>query len=128
MTPEDYAFLAEFLRRRSGLSITSEKAYLIESRLKPVAGRLGFRDVDTLVRELKTASESVCRAVTDAMTTNETFFFRDRVPFDQFRDVMLQAFLKSRAQKRRIRIWCAGCASGEAGRHGRADRPGATGC
>src|SRR5215471_7695685 len=99
MTPEDYAFLSEFLRKRSGLSITSEKAYLIESRLKPVAGRLGFRDVDTLVRELK--------------TTNETFFFRDRAPFDQFRDVMLQAFLKSRAHKRRIRIWCAGCSTGQ---------------
>jgi chemotaxis protein methyltransferase CheR len=113
MTPEDYAFLGEFLRRRSGLSITSEKAYLIESRLKPVAGRHGFRDVEGLVRELKSASESVCRAVTDAMTTNETFFFRDRVPFDQFRDVMVQTFLNSRLSKRRIRIWCAGCSTGQ---------------
>jgi chemotaxis protein methyltransferase CheR len=113
MTPEDYTFLGEFLRRRSGLSITSEKAYLIESRLKPVAGRHGFRDVEALVRELKTAGESVCRAVTDAMTTNETFFFRDRVPFDQFRDVMLQALLKARLTKRHIRIWCAGCSTGQ---------------
>ena len=113
MTPEDYTFLGEFLRRRSGLAITSEKAYLIESRLKPVAGRHGFRDVELLVRELKTAGESVCRAVTDAMTTNETFFFRDRVPFDQFRDVMLQALLKARLTKRHIRIWCAGCSTGQ---------------
>ncbi len=85
----DYAFLTDFLRRRSGLSITSEKAYLIESRLKPVALRLGFKTAADLVRRLKTADEKLSRVVTDAMTTNETSFFRDKVPFDQFRDVML---------------------------------------
>ena len=109
----DYAFLADFLRRRSGLSITSEKAYLIESRLKPVASRLGFKSAADLVRRLRTADETVARAVTDAMTTNETSFFRDKVPFDQFRDVMLPALMTARREQSRLRIWCSAASSGQ---------------
>ena len=109
----DYAFLADFLRRRSGLSITSEKAYLIESRLKPVASRLGFKTAADLVRRLKTADEMLSRAVTDAMTTNETSFFRDKVPFDQFRDVMLPALSEARRDESRLRIWCSAASSGQ---------------
>lgn len=109
----DYAFLADFLRRRSGLSITSEKAYLIESRLKPVASRLGFKTAADLVRRLKTADEMLARAVTDAMTTNETSFFRDKVPFDQFRDVMLPALSVARRDESRLRIWCCAASSGQ---------------
>lgn len=109
----DYAFLADFLRRRSGLSITSEKTYLIESRLKPVALRLGFKTSADLVRRLKTADESLSRVVTDAMTTNETSFFRDKVPFDQFRDVMLPALSAARRDDSRLRIWCSAASSGQ---------------
>ena len=109
----DYAFLADFLRRRSGLSITSEKAYLIESRLKPVALRLGFKTAADLVRRLKSADESLSRVVTDAMTTNETSFFRDKVPFDQFRDVMLPALSAARRDDSRLRIWCSAASSGQ---------------
>jgi chemotaxis protein methyltransferase CheR len=113
MTPENYARLGQFLGGRSGLSIPSEKPHLIERRLKPVAGRYGFKDVESLVRGLDTAGEDVRGAVTDAMTTNETLFFRDRGPFDQFRDMMQQVFLKSRLGSRRIRIWSAGCSTGQ---------------
>ena len=109
----DYAFLADFLRRRSGLSITSEKAYLIESRLKPVASRLGFKTAAELVRKLKSADERLSRAVTDAMTTNETSFFRDKVPFDQFRDVMLPALAMARRNDMRLRIWCSAASAGQ---------------
>jgi chemotaxis protein methyltransferase CheR len=109
----DYAFLTDFLRRRSGLSITSEKAYLIESRLKPVALRLGFKTAADLVRRLKTADEKLSRVVTDAMTTNETSFFRDKVPFDQFRDVMLPALTAARRNDSPLRIWCSAASSGQ---------------
>jgi chemotaxis protein methyltransferase CheR len=109
----DYAFLAEFLRRRSGLSITSEKAHLIESRLKPVASRLGFKTAAELVRRLRTEDETLSRVVTDAMTTNETSFFRDKVPFDQFRDVMLPALATARRDDSRLRIWSSAASSGQ---------------
>jgi len=113
LNASDYAFLADFLRRRSGLSITSEKAYLIESRLKPVALRLGFKTAVDLVRQLRNADETLARTVTDAMTTNETSFFRDKVPFDQFRDVMLPALLAARKNESRLRIWCSAASSGQ---------------
>src|SRR4026209_187918 len=96
LNAQDYAFLADFLRRRSGLSITSAKAYLIESRLQPVALRSGFKTATDLVRRLRSDDEVLARTVTEAMTTNETSFFRDRVPFDQFRDVMLPALSVAR--------------------------------
>lgn len=109
----DFAFLAEFLRRRSGLSITSEKAHLIESRLKPVASRLGFKTAAELVRRLRTEDETLSRVVTDAMTTNETSFFRDKAPFDQFRDVMLPALSAARRNDSRLRIWSSAASSGQ---------------
>jgi chemotaxis protein methyltransferase CheR len=113
LSAADYAFLSDFLRRRSGLSITSEKAYLIESRLKPVASRMGFKTAGDLVRRLRTADEMLSRAVTDAMTTNETSFFRDKLPFDQFRDTMLPALAAARREESRLRIWCNAASSGQ---------------
>ena len=113
LTAPDYAFLADFLRRRSGLSITSEKAYLIESRLKPIASRLGFTNASELVRGLRTADESLSRVVIDAMTTNDTSFFRDKAPFDQFQNVMLPALLSARREEARLRIWCSAASSGQ---------------
>ena len=113
LTAAEYAFLADFLRRRSGLSITSEKAYLIESRLKPIASRLGFKSAAELVRRLRTADETLSRAVIDAMTTNETSFFRDKVPFDKFQNVMLPALLAARREEARLRIWCSAASSGQ---------------
>jgi chemotaxis protein methyltransferase CheR len=113
LTAPDYAFLADFLRRRSGLSITSEKSYLIESRLKPIASRLGFKNASELVRGLRTADETLSRVVIDAMTTNDTSFFRDKVPFDQFQNVMLPALLAARREEARLRIWCSAASSGQ---------------
>jgi chemotaxis protein methyltransferase CheR len=113
LTATDYAFLADFLSRRSGLSITSEKTHLIESRLKPVASRLGFKNATDLVRGLRTADDAFSRAVIEAMTTNETSFFRDKVPFDQFQNVMLPALLAARREEARLRIWCSASSSGQ---------------
>ena len=113
LTATDYAFLSDFLSRRSGLSITSEKTYLIESRLKPVALRLGFKNATDLVRGLRSADEALSRVVIDAMTTNDTSFFRDKVPFDQFQNVMLPALLVERRNNARLRIWCAAASSGQ---------------
>jgi chemotaxis protein methyltransferase CheR len=109
----DYAFLADFLCRRSGLSITSEKAYLIESRLKPIALRSGFKTATDLVRRLRTGDDDLARTVVEAMTTNETSFFRDKVPFDQLRDVMLPALITARENESQLRIWCSAASSGQ---------------
>ena len=67
--------------------------------------RFGFRDVDALVSELRHGRDALARAVTEAMTTNESSFFRDRAVFEQFRDKILPALLAQRAETKRLRIW-----------------------
>lgn len=114
MKPQDFDFLSSLLKRRSGLSLAPEKVYLLESRLTPLARRSGMEGLDALIAELRrSSSESLIRNVTEAMTTNESFFFRDRTPFDLFRDQVLPMLRKRRAATRRIRIWCAACSTGQ---------------
>ena len=113
MTPEDIAHLATTLKIRSGLILGSDKTYLIESRLSPVARREGFANVSALLSALRTKrDEKLMAAVTDAMTTNETFFFRDKIPFDQFKSDILPALAKTRINGD-IKIWCAACSTGQ---------------
>ncbi|MDC7694118.1 MULTISPECIES: CheR family methyltransferase [Asticcacaulis] len=112
MTPEDTEHLAALLKQRSGLILGSDKTYLIESRLAPVARREGFANVGALLTALRTKrDEKLIYTVTDAMTTNETFFFRDKTPFDQFKSDVLPALAKSRTGD--IKIWCAACSTGQ---------------
>lgn len=113
MRPEDFDFIAKMLKDRSGLVITRDKAYLLESRLTPVARKRGLKGLDDLLASLKTAGEDLLREVTEAMTTNESFFFRDIKPFDQFKDMVLPAMLKLRAGRKSFRIWSAACSSGQ---------------
>lgn len=114
MMPADYEFLRALLKERSGLALSNDKQYLIESRLAPLLRKHAMNDLSELVRRLKEPrADLLTVAVVEAMTTNETFFFRDKVPFDHFRDVIMPALLKSRAAEKRIRIWCAACAAGQ---------------
>ena len=108
MTPSDYDYLRNLLKARSGLVLGADKHYLVESRLLPVVRKAGLGDLSGLVLKLKGANvEPLIVEVVEAMTTNETFFFRDRIPFDHFRESIMPALLAARARERRIRIWCA---------------------
>ncbi len=113
MSPEDLEFLAQIVRRRSGLILPPHKQGLIESRLGPVMRRFGFRSLEALLKELRHGRDALARAVTEVMTTNESSFFRDRAMFEQFRDLVLPELLEARAGTRRLRIWCAACAAGQ---------------
>ncbi len=113
MRPEDFDFIAKMLKDRSGLVLTRDKSYLLESRLTPVARKRGLKGLDELATAIRTAGEDLLREVTEAMTTNESFFFRDIKPFDQFRDVVLPAMMTARATKKTLRIWSAACSSGQ---------------
>ncbi|MBF0562364.1 MAG: protein-glutamate O-methyltransferase [Alphaproteobacteria bacterium] len=113
MRPEDFDFVSRLLKDRSGLVLTRDKAYLLESRLMPVARKRGLKGLEELVQGLRSNDEALVREVTEAMTTNESFFFRDNKPFEQFRDVVLPYMLEARAAKRSIRIWSAAASSGQ---------------
>jgi len=114
MTPEDFDYLRHLLRERSGLVLAAEKEYLAESRLLPLARRHGLETLTALVGRLRACPPAaLATEVVEAMTTNETFFFRDKIPFEHLRDTMLPALIEARARSRRIRIWCTAAASGQ---------------
>jgi chemotaxis protein methyltransferase CheR len=114
VTPHDYDYLRNLVKVRSGLVLGAEKHYLVESRLLPVARKAGLADLAALVQKLKSPEgEPLVLQVVEAMMTNETFFFRDRIPFEQFRDTIMPALLAARAADRRIRIWCAAASTGQ---------------
>jgi chemotaxis protein methyltransferase CheR len=114
MTPNEYDYLRGFLKQRSGLVLTAEKQYLIESRLLPVARKAGLASISALVTKMKEPAQTqLCEAVVEAMTTNESFFFRDKTPFEHFNDTMLPKMLEARARDRRLRIWCAAASTGQ---------------
>jgi chemotaxis protein methyltransferase CheR len=113
VTPLDYEFLRRLLKERSGLDLSPDKQYLVESRLIPLARKVGLPGISELVQKMKAGSEALASDVVEAMTTNETFFFRDKVPFDHLRDTMMPALLQARSSRRSLRIWCAASSTGQ---------------
>ena len=113
MTPQDYDFLRKILKDRSGLDLSADKQYLVESRLIPLARRAGLPGIPELVAKIKAGAEALTSDVVEAMTTNETFFFRDKIPFDHLRETILPALVQARASRRSLRIWCAASSTGQ---------------
>lgn len=114
MNPAEYDYLRQFLKSRSGLVLSNEKQYLIESRLLPVARKAGLQSIAALVAKLKEPRETaLAESVVEAMTTNESFFYRDKTPFEHFTQMMMPELLKSRASSKKIRIWCAAASTGQ---------------
>lgn len=113
MNDSDYKFFEELLKRESGLIITPDKVYLLESRLLPLATKAGLHGLEGIVAKLRAKDAVLQRAVIEAMTTNETSFFRDSTPFQRLKDDVLPFFLKQRATTRTLRIWSAACSSGQ---------------
>lgn len=115
ISSDDYTFLSALLRRNSGLALGTGKEYLLESRLPPVAHTYGFSGLPEMVTALRTRPHvDLVKAVCDAMTTGETFFFRDTVPFDVMRTFMLPDLAeRCRNGGRPLRIWCAAASTGQ---------------
>ena len=113
MIAPDYDYLRRILKERSGLDLSVDKQYLLESRLIPLSRKCGLPGIGELVQKMKGGSAEIMSQVVEAMTTNETFFFRDKTPFDHFRDAIMPELLRARAGRRSIRIWCAAGSTGQ---------------
>ena len=113
MTPLDYEFLRKLLKERSGLDLSSDKQYLVESRLIPLARKAALQGIPELVQKMKAGGEALITEVVEAMTTNETFFFRDKIPFDHLRETILPDLVQARASRQTLRIWCAASSTGQ---------------
>ena len=113
MTPQDYEYLRKLLKERSGLDLSADKQYLVESRLVPLARKASLPGIPDLVLKMKSGADALTAEVVEAMTTNETFFFRDKLPFDHLKEAVLPALVQARAARRSLRIWCAASSTGQ---------------
>lgn len=105
--------VAGLVRRRAGIVLTEDKAYLLETRLGPVLTRFGLASLAALGAKLRSLpGEALERAVVEALTTHESSFFRDGKPFEHLRGV-LPKLLAARGGGERVRIWSAACSTGQ---------------
>lgn len=114
MDEKTFGFYADLLKNESGLIVTLEKIYLLESRLLPIAKKCGVDNLAELADKIASSRDrELIYDVVEAMTTNETSFFRDVRPFDNLEKVVLPYFVQNRAGTRRLRIWSAACSTGQ---------------
>ena len=113
MNSQDFEFVSQLLRKRAGIVLSGDKMYLLESRLAPLARKEGLPSIDDLIHVVRARREErLIGQLVDVMTTNETFFFRDKTPFDHLKDAVLPVLGQARKGSR-IRIWCAACSTGQ---------------
>ncbi|MDA8291763.1 MAG: protein-glutamate O-methyltransferase CheR [Actinomycetota bacterium] len=112
-TTEDFRFLQGFLHDRSAIVLGEDKQYLVESRLLPVLQRHGAESIADLVRALRRGDAAVETSVVDAMTTNETSWFRDAAPFEALRTYVIPELVASNVTRRRLAVWSAACSTGQ---------------
>lgn len=110
----DFDIYKDLLKKESGLIVTPDKSYLLESRLNPVAKKWGYDDLNVMTAALRgVPQKDLVNDIVEAMTTNETSFFRDTRPFETFKNVVLPYFGNRTTGSKRLRIWCAASSSGQ---------------
>jgi chemotaxis protein methyltransferase CheR len=113
ITTDSFDFVADLVRRRSAIQLDRGKEYLVESRLAPLARQAGV-DVDQFVRQVRTARrEADFELVVEALTTNETSWFRDAAPFEALRSHVVPTLMRERSAVDRLRLWSAACSTGQ---------------
>jgi chemotaxis protein methyltransferase CheR len=114
LDPQSFSYISSLVRRKSAIILEGEKAYLVESRLTPVVREMGLLNISELVAELqKPGSQTLNQRVVEAMTTNETSFFRDIHPFNALKDKILPGLIQRRSKEKTITIWSNACSSGQ---------------
>lgn len=114
ISAQDFEALRRILQENSGHSLGAGKEYLVERRLEPVAQSLSFPDIGAMIRHMAlTRDPRTTKLVCEAMTTNESLFFRDGKPFDLLKEKIVPAVMKARAAERRLRIWSAAASTGQ---------------
>ena len=110
----DFDLYKQLLYERSGLDINPDKSYLLDSRLTPIAKKWGYPSLDAMTVNLRALPDpALIGEIIEAMTTNETSFYRDIRPFDNFEKVVLPYFLENAPRGKALRIWCAACSTGQ---------------
>lgn len=112
--PDSFKYVCDLVHRRAAILIVKGKEYLVDARLAPIAKAHGLPSIDALVEKLRREERGpLAQEVIEAMTTNETSFFRDIHPFEALRTTVLPALIKARAATRGLRLWCAASSTGQ---------------
>ncbi len=114
INPEQFRFFSTMVKESSGIALTKGKEYLLESRLNELARVLGLRDLNELYRKAKfNPSPKLKDQIIEAMTTNETYFFRDQHPFEALKKEIIPELIEKRKSKKTLRFWSAACSTGQ---------------
>jgi chemotaxis protein methyltransferase CheR len=114
MNTADFDYVRGYIRDQSAIVLEPGKEYLVESRLQTLARKENIGSIDLLIGKLRSdSSNGLHRKVVDAMTTNETSFFRDIHPFEALRKYLLPELAARRAQARQLRFWCGAASTGQ---------------
>ena len=114
LSAADLSFICDLVYKEAAIVLDEAKTYLIEARLEPLARREGFESLQELVVNLRRpGASSLATKVVDAMTTNETSFFRDIHPFLSLRKHVIPEIMERKADTRKLNIWCAAASSGQ---------------
>lgn len=114
VSKSDFNYIRELVFERSAIVLEDGKEYLVESRLGPVAKLKGFDTIEHLVEDLRKNSNGELQyKVVEALTTNETSFFRDIHPFETLKNVVLPELIENRKNATELNIWCAASSSGQ---------------
>lgn len=114
MNAADFDYVRQIVKDRAAIALDDTKQYLVQSRLEPLAHKLCGGSIDELVRRMRAQPFGELHGkVVEAMTTNETYFFRDNSPFEALRKTVLPPLLKRAETTRALNIWSAACSSGQ---------------
>ncbi|WP_159728653.1 protein-glutamate O-methyltransferase CheR [Methylosinus sp. Ce-a6] len=109
-----FARLRRLIGALAGISLDADKLYFAQSRLEPIQRANGCLDLAQLMRLVeRSGDEALLQRIVDAMTNNETSFFRDRLPFEKLKLEWLPELMARRAETRRLHIWSAACSTGQ---------------
>jgi len=114
ISPVEFDYLRKLMAEHTAIVLDAGKEYIAESRLAQLVAQEGFDSIRALISNLRSNSfDALHRKVVNAMTNNETWFFRDLVPFQALQKAVLPAVIAERSAERRLSIWCAACSSGQ---------------
>ena len=114
MRPADFDYVRNFVRAQAAIVLEPGKEYLVESRLLVLARKENFKSIDELVQQLRTnPRDELHRRVIDAMTTNETSFFRDVHPFEALKTQIMPQLIEKRKAERALNFWCGAASTGQ---------------
>lgn len=110
----DFSYVRDLVYRQAAIVLEKEKTYLVEARLTPLLRKHGFNSLAEMIGQMRSQPNNGLQwHVVEAMTTNETSFFRDVYPFDLLKKQVLPELIKRRATLRQLNIWCAAASSGQ---------------